>query len=298
MSRFGGAEAARGHLAMLAFSGLVGGSFTFGGLMAGDISPVVLQAMRFGLAAAIVGTAAISMGKIRGADLRAPWRYLILGSTFAFYFVMMFEGLRTAPPVSASAVMTLMPVMTALFSFALLRQVTTARIALALAVGAAGALWVIFRGDPAALIRFDIGRGEALYFLGCIAHAAYVPMARLANRGESAVASSFLVLGSGALVLTAYGWGEIRATDFGALRPIVWVALAYLSIGAMAVTFVLLNYASMRLPGAKVMAYTYLAPAWVILWELAFGHGLPGAMVLPGVGLTLVALWLLLKPEA
>jgi drug/metabolite transporter (DMT)-like permease len=255
------------------------------------------MAMRFALGGAIVGAVALATGRIRGGDFRAPWRYLVLGATFAFYFVMMFAGLRTAPPVSASAVMTLLPIMTALLSFVILRQRTTPRVALALAIGALGALWVIFRGDLGALLRFDVGRGEALYFLGCIAHALYVPLARLFGRGESAAASSFLVLAAGALVLTAWGWGDIRTTDFAALRPIVWIALAYLSFGAMAITFVLLNYASMRLPGAKVMAYTYLAPAWVILWELAFGHGLPGPAVLPGVALTLVALGMLLKHE-
>jgi drug/metabolite transporter (DMT)-like permease len=297
MSRYGGAEAVKGHLAMLAFSALVGGSFSLGGIMANDIEPVVLQAMRFSLAAAIVGAAAIASGRLRGADLRAPWRYLVLGAIFAFYFVMMFEGLKTAPPVSASAVMTLIPIMTAVFSLALLGQRTTLRIAGALAIGAVGALWVIFRGDPAALLAFDVGRGEWLYFFGCIAHALYVPLARKVNRGEAALSSSFLVLAAGALVLTIYGWGDIRATDFATLRPVVWIALAYLSLGAMAVTFVLLNFASMRLAGAKVMAYTYLTPGWVILWELAFGHGLPGATVLVGVALTRGAVVMLLKHE-
>ncbi|GGD46497.1 DMT family transporter [Sinisalibacter lacisalsi] len=297
MSRYGGAEAVKGHIAMLVFSALVAGSFSFGGVMANEIEPVVLQAMRFGLAAAIVGAAALATGKLRSADFRAPWRYLLLGGAFAIYFVMMFEGLKTAPPVSASAVMTLVPIMTALFAYPILRQRTTPRIALGLAIGAAGALWVIFRGELAALLAFDIGRGEWLYFIGCVAHAFYVPMARKVNRGEAAAASSFLVLSAGALILLVYGWSEIRATDYAALPAIVWIALGYLSIGAMSITFVLLNFASMRLAGAKVMAYTYLTPGWVILWELAFGKGLPGPGILLGVGLTMGAVVLLLKHE-
>lgn len=297
MSRYGGREAVKGHLAMLAFSALVAGSFSFGGLMAKDISPVVSQALRFAIAALTVAAVALATGRMRGGDFRAPWRYFVLGGIFAFYFVTMFEGLKSAPPVSASAVMTLMPVMTAVFSWAILSQLTSARTAAALAVGAAGALWVIFRGDLAALMRFDVGRGEMIYFTGCIGHAIYVPLVRKFSRGEAAVTSSALVLGAGALILFVYGWDEIRATDFAGLRPVVWVALGYLSIGAMAITFVLLNFASMRLVAAKVLAYTYLTPGWVILWELAFGHGLPGALVLPGVGMTLVALAMLLRHE-
>jgi len=46
-----------------------------------------------------------------------------------------------------------------------------------------------------------------------------------------------------------------------------------------------------------VMAYTYLTPSWVILWEIALGNGVPNGLVLVGVGMTIVALWLLLKDE-
>ncbi len=296
-TRYGGAEAVKGHAAMLAFSSMVAGSFTFGALTANIVDPVAFQAVRFGLAALVVLIIGVATRSIRMADARAPWRWLLLGATFSTYFVLMFEGLKTAPPIATSAVMTLMPIMTAVFSWVLLRQVTTRRVALALGLGAVGALWVIFRGDLDRLLAFQIGRGELVYFVGCIAHALYVPLIRMWSRGESAVSSSFWVLSSGTLVLTLYGWDALGATDFMSLPPIVWIAFAYLSVGAMAMTFVFLNFASMRLPGGKVMAYTYLTPGWVILWELAFGHGLPDLRVLAGLVVTAGAIILLLKHE-
>ena len=45
------------------------------------------------------------------------------------------------------------------------------------------------------------------------------------------------------------------------------------------------------------MAYTYLVPSWVILWEIALGKGWPPALIFVGIALTIVALWLLLKDE-
>ncbi len=62
-------------------------------------------------------------------------------------------------------------------------------------------------------------------------------------------------------------------------------------------TFVLLQYATLRLPSAKVMAYTYLTPSWVILWELALDRAAPPGIVLAGVAMTVLALGLLLKDE-
>ena len=288
---------ARGHLAMLLFSALVAGSFSLGGMVANEIAPAAINAARFAIAAAVIGAVVAATGRFDRRALQAPWRYLVLGGLFAAYFVAMFEGLKTAPPVAASAVFTLTPVMAAGVGWLLLRQVTTPRMGLALALGAGGALWVIFRADPAALLALEVGRGEAIYFAGCAAHAVYTPMVRKLNRGEPAVLFTFGTLLAGGVLLTLYGWSDIRATDWAGLRPLVWVALLYVALFASAATFVLLQYATLRLPSAKVMAYTYLTPSWVLVWELALGHGGPRPLVLAGLGLTVAALLLLLKDE-
>ncbi|GLO68712.1 hypothetical protein MACH17_02290 [Phaeobacter inhibens] len=285
----------RGHLAMLLFSALVAGSFSLGAMVANDITPMALNAIRFVIAAVVIGIAAQFTHGLRRKDFEAPWRFLVLGGLFAIYFVLMFYGLQTAAPVSAAAVFTLTPVLSGVFGWILLRQVTTWRMALALAIGAVGAIWVIFRGDPTAIWAFEIGRGEMIYFWGCVAHAAYTPMVRLLNRGEPAVVFTFGMLVAGAMILLVVGWGDIRATDWTELSPLVWVVLFYVALIASAATFVLLQYATLHLPSAKVMAYTYLTPSWVILWEIALGRPAPSGIVALGVVCTIWALWLLLR---
>ena len=68
-----------------------------------------------------------------------------------------------------------------------------------------------------------------------------------------------------------------------------------LVVFASAVTFVLLQYAALRLPASKVMAYTYLTPSWVILWEIALGKPVPSGLVLLGVAATITALAMLVR---
>ncbi|WP_187430598.1 DMT family transporter [Roseobacter fucihabitans] len=282
---------------MLAFSALVAGSFALGAQVANEIDPAVLNAVRFVLAASVIGAVALATTGLSRTAFAAPWRYIVLGGIFSFYFVLMFEGLKTAPPVSAAAVFTLTPVMAAGFGWLLLAQVTTPRMGLALTVGGAGALWVIFRADFAALRAFEVGRGEMIYFIGCAAHALYTPLARKLNRGEPAVVFTFGVLVAGAVLLVLYAWRDILATDWGALPAIVWITLIYIAFFASSTTFVLLQLATLRLPSAKVMAYTYLTPSWVILWQMALGKGAPGPVILGGVALTILALLLLLRDD-
>ncbi|MDP3262630.1 MAG: DMT family transporter [Tabrizicola sp.] len=288
-------EAQRGHLAMLAFSALVAGSFSLGALAAPFVDPAALSALRFFIAAVLVGMAAAATTGLPRRAFAAPWRYLLLGALLAAYFVLMFEGLRTAAPVSAAAVFTLTPVMAAGFGWLFLRQRMTGRMALALAIGAAGALVVIFRGRLSAMLGLNVGVGEVTYFWGCVAHAAYAPLVRKLNRGEPAIVFTFGMMVAGTALLTVWAWPAIRATDWAALPAIVWITLAYVAVAASAVTFVLLQYATLRLPAAKVMAYTYLVPAWVILWEISLHGAWPPGIVLAGVAMTGLGLWLLLK---
>ncbi|MAE90286.1 MAG: EamA family transporter [Pelagibaca sp.] len=282
---------------MLSFSALVAGSFAMGSLAAPHIAPTALNAVRFVLAGLILSGVAAASGKVTRASLEAPWRYLVLGGLMIAYFVLMFEGLKTAAPVSMSAVFTLTPLMAAGFGWLLMRQRMTGRMALALAVGAVGALWVIFDGSLQAALRFGVGRGEAVYFVGCAAHAVYAPLVRKLNRGEPALVFTLWTNLAGTAMLLIWGWPALMATDWAALPPMVWITIAYTAIAATAATFVLLQFAALRLPSAKVMAYTYLTPSWVILWTLVLGQGVPPAVILVGVALTVVALLLLLKNE-
>ena len=290
-------KAAIAHLAMLLFSALVAGSFSLGHIIANDIAPAALTALRFVIAAVVIGVLVWRTCGVSRDDLTASWRYLLLGGLIGAYFILMFEGLKTAQAVSASAVFTLTPVLSAIFGYILLSQLVTSRIVVALGIGAAGALWVIFRADFDLILALDIGRGEGIYFLGCVAHAFYTPLVRKLNRGQSPIVFTFGTI-LGALVLTlAYGFDDLMAIDYEGLRPIVWGTLIYLGVFASAASFLLIQYSTLHLPSSKVMAYTYLTPSWVTLWELALRNPLPPFVVLLGVMATILALCLLLRDE-
>ena len=283
------------HIAMLGFSILIAGSFSLGSMVANDISPIALTAVRFVLAAFIVGSIALFSGSIARKELTASWRYFVLGSTFSLYFILMFEGLKTASPVSAVAVFTLIPAMSCWLGFVVLGQMVSGRTLLAVVIGATGSLWVVFRADFLALTMSSVGRGELIYFVGCVAHAFMPILFRGLNRGENPVMVTFGLLVSGALILCLFGAGEIIQTDWKGLPGLVWITIFYVAVFATAVTSVCLQFASMHLPVANVMAYTYLTPTWVLLWEIFLGHDVPPFWIWGGVLLTAVSVIVLLR---
>jgi len=286
-----------GHAAMLLFAFLVAGSFSLGGRIANMVDPTVLTLVRFILAAGVLGGIAAATGRFKRQHAQASWRYPLLGGIFALYFILMFVGLRTASAINTAAVFTLTPILSAGFGYALLGQRTTPRMAAALALGGAGALWVIFGASLSRLLAFDIGRGEAIFFLGVIAHALYTPLVRKLNRGEPPLVFTFGMLLGAIVLMGLYAGADTLQTDWTSLPPIFWLVLAYLSVFASATTFILLQFAALRLPSSKVMAYTYLTPAVVIVWEGMQGHGWPQPALAIGVIATIAALLMLLRDE-
>ena len=282
---------------MLSFAALISGAFSLGGRAAPFIDPAAINAVRFALAVLVMAIFVHCTAVWRREHVAAPWRYLVMGGLLGVYFVLMFRALQITDPVSTGAVFTLTPLMSAGFGWLFLRQVSRPAVLLALLIGGAGAIWVIFRGDVAAILGFQIGPGEKIFLVGCAGHAAYTPLVRKFNRGEPVIVFTFWTLVAAFALIALYGAPAIVETDWLALPAIVWIAVAYLAVFATAVTFFLLQYAAMRLPAGKVMAYGYLVPSFVILWEGLFGGSWVAPAVWLGVAATIVALVMLLRED-
>jgi len=101
----------------------------------------------------------------------------------------------------------------------------------------------------------------------------------------------------GAIILLFLAAPALLDADLGGLSPNIWGIIIYLSVGTTAITFFLVQFAARRLPATKVMAYTYIIPSWVAVWELAQGNGAPDTIVFWGIALTIIALLMLLRRQ-
>lgn len=279
-----------GHLAMVGFAAFVAGSFSFGAIAAPHVAPAALNAARFAIGTGVMAGVAIALTGGRVERPRAVWRYGVLGALMAAFFVTMFVALRLTDPVSTGAVFTLMPIASAGFGWLFLGQVPRGIVVVSLVLAAVGSLWVVFRGDLAAAVRFEVGRGELIFFAGVLCHAAYGPLIRRFNRGEEGVVFTLWTVAATGLCLAAWGLRDIVATDWMSLPTEVWVTILYLAIFTSGGSFFLTQYASMRLPAAKVLAYSYLTPVFIILYEGLMGHGWASATVVAGASVIVLGL--------
>ena len=268
-----GREKLKAHLAMLLFALLIAGSFSLGGLAATRMPGFAVNLVRYAVATGAMAAFGVWMFRFRPRAPASPWRFLLLGGLMAVYMSTMFKALEFTSPVATGAVFTLMPLISAGFAWLFMRQVTRPGVLLSLVIAAMGAIWVIFRGDVDAILSFDVGPGEAIFFVGVICHAAYAPLLRKLNRGEQPFEFAFWGVAATFLWLVIPGVPSLRGVDLVHVPAIVWIAILYLATMTTVITFLLLQYASMRLPAPKVLAYGYLTPSFIIVIEGLIGHG-------------------------
>lgn len=287
---------------MALFAFLIAVSFSLGSRAAPHIDPGALNAVRFVFAVSLMGGLALRFTpRLTPRDLARPrevWRFLLLGALMGVYFVTMFTALTMTSPLSTGAIFTLVPLMGAGFAFFLVGQRARPSVLAGMALAAAAAIWVIFDGDLEAIRALKLGRGEAIFFAGCVCHAAYGPLvAKLKRPDEPMLAFTFWMLAGTGVCIAVFAFPKVLATHWTTLPAIVWIATAYLAIFTTAGTFFLMQYALTRIPAGKAFAYTYLTPVYIIVMEGLSGAGWASPSVAIGA-LAIVAALAMLQRTA
>ena len=273
---------------MLVATILVATSFVVGAAITRGLDPAVLTLIRFLLASLLLAPYARRQGlrRISGGELL---RYAGISASIVVFLCCMFTALRYTSALNTSAIFTLAPGISGLYGLFLLRERLGRARLIALACGLVGALWVIFRGEPARLLLLDFNRGDLLFFAGTFAMALYPPLVKRWHRREAMAVMTFWVMLTGAGWLLLLAGPELFRVEWRRVAPLVWAGIAYLAVFTTVVTFFLNNVATVRIGSPRVAAYSYLYPAFVLLLDWRLGHGLPPLSTLPGIGIVVLA---------
>ena len=268
---------------MFLFSLFVTGSFIFGKLYAEIIKPELLTFYRFLFGALILGSYLVYSKNLSRSILFRPWRYLVLGGIYSVYFVFMFIALRYTSTISTSAIFALMPFSTLILDSLLFNKKSKPLIWLALGLSSFGALFIVFDGSLQNALKFKMDYGELIFLIGTIVYSSYALLQPRLNNSEHLLITTFGVLIAGTLIVgsTLVIQGESFTPDTISLGLILLVI--YLAIFASIGTILCLNYASNKIPGTNVMAYSLLIPFWVLLVESFGNEGLAPAYTYIGI---------------
>ncbi len=279
----------RGHLLMLLATVLVATSFPVGAAITNELDSLVLTFLRFTFAAVLFAPIVIWRHGLNWPGVRDLVRYGTLSACLVGFFWGMFVALRYTSALNTATIFTLTPVITAAVSAVLFREKLNTAAQIALPIGLVGAIWVVFRGNIGALMSLEFGFGDGIFLAGTIALGFYSPLVKYFHRGEPIARMTFWTLATGALWLLLLSAPRLSDIDWGALPASVYGGIAYLATFTTLVTFFVIQWCSTIIGPVKVMSYTYLNPALVLIMGIVLGHDAPPLTIYPGLAFTGVA---------
>ncbi|MDX1742675.1 MAG: DMT family transporter [Ruegeria sp.] len=277
------------HGLMLVATFLVATSFPVASAITVGLDSVVLTLVRFALATLLFAPLVIWRYGLVLPTLRDLVRYAVLSLLMVAFFWCMFAALRTTTPLNTAAIFALHPIITATIAAVLLREKMSFSAQVALPIGAVGAIWVIFRGNPHAFFALEVGAGDLVFLAGTFALAAYSTLVKVLHRGEPMARMTFWILATGSVWLLLLSLPRLAEVQWTTIPTQVFAGIAYLSIFTTIVTFFALQWSTTRIGPTRVASYTFLNPALVLFIGLALGDSLPSMATWPGVMLAIVA---------
>jgi drug/metabolite transporter (DMT)-like permease len=271
-----------------------GGQFVIGKSALARVDAFPLTTLRYAFAAAILlvilvaleGTSAL---RLEGKGFRLFW----LGSLgFAGFNLLAYTGLAHARPQSASLIVALSPLVTALVLWQRTRLRPSGATLALLIVALLGVALVISGGHPTSIVHGSIGWGDLLVLGGVVSFVVY-GLGAAATPGLSPLRYTALTAGLGWVttavitsVAIAAGYVALpSASDIWAITP----QLAYLAVPGAVVAVFTWNAAIGLLGPQNAALFGNLIPITTFAIETVRGYR-PGGVELAGAFLTLGAL--------
>jgi drug/metabolite transporter (DMT)-like permease len=271
-----------------------GGQFVVGKSALGTIDAFPLTTVRYAAAsllwlvalAALEGRRAL---RLDGRGLRLLW----LGTLgFAGFNLLAYTGLAHARPQSASLIVALGPLLTALVLWRRTHVRPRTITFVLLGVALAGVALVISGGRPASIVNGSIGWGDALVLGGVFSFVLYglgaaefPELSPLRYTTLTASLGWLAIAGATAVALAAGLVPMPSAHELWSVTP----QLAYLAVPGAVMAVLTWNAAIRRLGPQNAVLFGNLIPVTTFAIEIVRGYR-PGAVELAGAALTIAAL--------
>jgi drug/metabolite transporter (DMT)-like permease len=229
-------------------------------------------------------------------SLKVYLHYGLISLFLVLFFVGLFEALKTTTAMRTSVIYTLVPLISIVLTFVLLKVKTSKIKLLGFVLGSIGAILVLLAFNQDAVEFFSWYVGDGIFLMACFCLSIHVVLVKKWGADASPIQGSFYIMVLGSLMLIP------MMVSFGELDQVLWQArefwqiLLYLTVFTTMATFFLQQYLVQKIGPNHLLAFTYLIPILVVIPQ-----GWAGIAQLTdslsGILITLLALYLISKDQ-
>ncbi|MGI6638191.1 MAG: DMT family transporter [Desulfobulbus sp.] len=272
------------HGAILSSALLVSTSFIVGKAITPCLDPLLLTCYRFVLAAVLF----LGLARLQGTiSLPGPtdfFRYSLISATLVGFFWLMFIALRSTTPLNTAVIFTIVPGISGIYSWLLMRERLKGQRLIALILAMAGAQWVLCDGQPSRLLALHFSGGDLIFLLACLLMAAYTPLVKYLHRGEPMLMMTLWVVVTGSCWLLLLSLPKMhQLLQVHTLPAMVLAGIAYLAVFTTIITFYITQWTTLYLGPTRVAAYSFTYPTLILFLEWCLHGTLPAWPTILGI---------------
>jgi drug/metabolite transporter (DMT)-like permease len=259
------------HLALFAVSLLYAGTFTIAKLaMPLYVKPFAFILMRVSVAMVCIYFFHRHFVKGGIKDKSDLWP-LFVSAVFgvAGNMLLFFKGLSITSPINASILMLNTPIFVLVFAAIILKEKLSVNKVLGIFIAALGALLLMSGGN----FHFNQETvwGDVFVTLNAIIYAFYLVYAKQLMVKYHPLTVTLYAFFFGFFLVLPFGLNQTLEIDFANLPLNIWGAIAFVTIGATFLTYVLNAYALKHASSSLVGSYIYLQPVLATLIAVISG---------------------------
>lgn len=273
------------------------GNSIIGRAVRNDIPPFTLALVRWMGALMILSPFALRHVAAEWRIIRQHWPVvLLLGLTgVAAFNGFLYSGLHYTTATNGLLIQALIPALVLLAGALLFRDKAPLGQVAGVMLSTLGVMAIVFRGDPAAILRLHFGPGDSLILCGCLAWAIYTVCLRL-TPPVHAMSFLFVTFSIGVLTMAPLAISEADAIARIPWRPGIFGAFAYVAIFPSVCAYFLYNAAVAQIGSGAAGQTISLMPLFGALLaaslldeRLEAYHAMGMALILGGVVLSGIA---------
>jgi drug/metabolite transporter (DMT)-like permease len=283
------------HILIVLATFLVGGSFIVSQKLSGIVDPISITLLRFIIASLVLAPFVFIKKEFRTKIIPTFKRAMIISFFYSFFFIGLFTSLEYTTALNTGTLFTLVPLLTALFSIIVFKQKIPYTQYIVYFLGILGTCIVVFKGSLQLFLSFSLNNGDIIFLFAVISMALYSISAKyFYKQDDELIVLVFMTLVGGSI------WMGITLLFLGI--PLQWeklgsmqfIYLGYLSIAATLVTSYLYQKVTVILGPKKVMSYTYLNPAAIVILLFIVSSQALSSWVVVGILVSTIATIILL----
>ncbi|MCG2785155.1 MAG: DMT family transporter [Anaerolineae bacterium] len=261
----------------------------------GEISPVTIIWLRFGMGFLILG-AATAWRKQFSLPQKSEWAYLALLGFIGITFHQWLQatGLITAAATTTAWIVATIPIFTAILGWLVLREKLGWLAIVGIVLATFGVLLIVSKGNLSALAAGNFGTpGDFLVLISAVNWAVFSVLSRRGLASQPAARMMFYVMFFGWLFtsLWLFGFGP-GLSEIPQLSTRGWGNILVLGIFGSGLAYIAWFDALREIPASRLSAFIYIEPLVTVLVAALWINETISAASLIGGGIVILGVYL------